>query len=129
MTPTHLRFLADLILPGDETGLPPGSLVPDVMAVMVQSTSPIKTLAGSHPDFAEPSERPRILMGLEAEHPQEFRDFVLSLIKAYYESGQVLEAMGWRSAPPQPQGHKIAPMDEALAPALARVAERKRLWR
>jgi hypothetical protein len=129
MTPSHLRLLADLILPGDETGLPPGSRVPDVMAVMAQSTSPIKALTGDHPDFAEATKRPRILAALETEHPQEFRDFVLSLIKAYYESGQALEAMGWRVAPPQPQGHSIAPMDEALAPALVRVAQRKRLWR
>jgi hypothetical protein len=129
MMPAHLRLLADLILPGDETGLPPGSLVPDVMAVIAQSTSPIKALADDHPVFAEASKRPAILTSLETEHPQEFREFVLSLIKAYYESGQVLEAMGWRSAPPQPQGYKVAPMDEALAPALSRVAERKRLWR
>ena len=129
MMPAHMRLLADLILPGDRSGLPPGSLVPDVMAVMVQSTSPIRALACDHPDFAEPSKRRGILMALETEQPQEFRDFALSLIKAYYESGQALEALGWRSAPPQPQGHKIAPMDEALAPALARVAERKRLWR
>ncbi|MGE4251798.1 MAG: hypothetical protein AB7F09_20610 [Parvibaculaceae bacterium] len=129
MTPAHLRLLADLILPGDETGLPPGSLIPDVMAVLAQSTSPIKTLAGDHPDFAEAGKRQSVLMALEAEQPQAFRDFVLALIKAYYESGQVLEAMGWRSAPPQPHGHPVAPMDAALAPALARVAERKRLWR
>lgn len=129
MTPMHVRLLADLILPGDETGLPPGSLVPDVMAAVTESASPIKTLAADHPDFSEAGKRPPILMRLETEHPQEFRDFVLSLIKAYYESGQVLEAMGWRSAPPQPQGHQIAQMDEALAPALTRVAERKRLWR
>jgi|GEM_PF-3909067 len=129
MTPSHLRLLADLILPGDETGLPPGSLIPDVMAVLAQSASPIKALAVDHPDFAEASQRDGILSALEAERPQEFRDLVLALIKAYYESGQVLEAMGWRSAPPQPQGHSIAPMDDALMPALARVAERKRLWR
>jgi hypothetical protein len=129
MTPAHLRHLADVILPGDKTGLPPGSHIPDVMAVMAQSTSLIKALAADHPDFAEVTKRPGVLMGLEAEHPQEFRDFALALIKSYYESGQVLEAMGWRSAPPQPQGHKIGPMDEALAPALAKVAQRKRLWR
>jgi hypothetical protein len=129
MTPSHLRVLADLILPGDETGLPPGSFVPDVMAVLAQSTSPIKTLAGDHPHFTDAGKRHGLLMGLEAEHPQDFRDFALALIKAYYESGQVLEAMGWRSAPPQPQGHFVAPMDEALEPALARVAKRKRLWR
>lgn len=129
MTPSHLRLLADLLLPGDETGLPPGSLIPDVMAVLAQSPSPIKALSADHPDFADASKRHGVLVGLEAEHPQDFRDLVLSMIKAYYESGQVLEAMGWRSVPPQPQGHRVAPMDEALAPALARVAERKRLWR
>lgn len=129
MTPAHLRLLADLILPGDETGLPPGSLIPDVMAALAQSKSPIKKLADDHPDFTEASKRHGILTAIEKTHPQEFRDFVLVLIKAYYESGQVLEAMGWRSAPPQPQGHVVAPMDEALAPALAEVAERKRLWR
>lgn len=129
MTPSHLRLLADLILPGDETGLPPGSLIPDVMAVLAQSTSPIKALALDHPGFAEASRRDGVLHRLEAEHLQDFRDLVMALIKAYYESGQVLEAMGWRSAPPQPQGHAVAPMDDALKPALARVAERKRLWR
>ena len=129
MTPAHRRLLADLILPGDQAGLPPGSIVPDVMAVMVESASPIIALACDHPDFADASKRPGIIMALETERPQEFRDFALSLIKAYYETGQVLEAMGWRSSPPQPQGHKIAPMDAALAPALSRVAERKRLWR
>jgi hypothetical protein len=129
MTPAHLRLLADLILPGDETGLPPGSLIPDVMAALAQSKSPIKKLFGDHPDLVDAGKRNGILTALEKSHPQDFRDFVLALIKAYYESGQVLEAMGWRSAPPQPQGHVVAPMDEALAPALAKVAERKRLWR
>lgn len=129
MTPTHLRLLADLILPGDETGLPPGSRIPDVMAVLVASSSPIKELGCNHPDFANESRRQAILVTIEQAHPQDFRDFVLPLIKAYYESGQVLEAMGWRSAPPQPQGHVVAPMDAALKPALARVAQRRRLWR
>lgn len=129
MTPAHLRLLADLILPGDETGLPPGSLVPDVMAVLAQSPSPIKRLVDDHPDFADAARRHNVLTTIEAQHPQDFRDLVLALIKAYYEAGPVLEAMGWRSAPPQPQGHVVAPMDATLAPALAKVAERKRLWR
>jgi hypothetical protein len=129
MTPSQLRFFADLILPGDEAGLPAGSLIPDVMDILARSTSPIKTLVGRHPDFADPGKRLDLLTNLEATHTQEFRDLVLELIKAYYESGQVLEAMGWRSAPPQPQGHVLAPMDEALASSLARIAERGRLWR
>jgi len=129
MTPAQLRLLADLLLPGDAEGLPPGSLVPDVMLVLAESTSPIKTLVGGHPDFAEASKRPAFLTELEQTHPQDFRDLVMALIKPYYESGPVLEAMGWRSAPPQPQGYRIAPMDEALAPELAKVAQRKRMWR
>ena len=129
MIPSQQRFLADLILPGDEAGLPAGSLIPDVMDVLARSTSPIKTLIASHQDFADAGKRRDLLTSLEATHPQEFRELVLALIKAYYESGQVLEAMGWRSAPPQPQGHVLARMDEALASSLHRIAERKRLWR
>jgi hypothetical protein len=129
MTPSELRLLADLILPGDETGLPAGSLVPDVLVALAQSASPIKTIIGNHPDFADAGKRRGILEAVDHAHPQEFRDFVLALIKAYYESAPVIEAMGWRSDPPQPQGHVIEPMDTALAPALARIAERKRLWR
>lgn len=129
MTPTQLRQLADLLLPGDEAGLPQGSLVPDVMLALAESSSPIKALVGSHPDFADAEKRAAVLSRLEQSHPQDFRDLVLSLIKPYYESGPVLEAMGWRSAPPQPTGHAIAPMDAELGQALARVAARKRMWR
>ncbi|TMJ34237.1 MAG: hypothetical protein E6G87_14515 [Alphaproteobacteria bacterium] len=115
MRSAQLRILADLLLPGDAQGLPPGSLVPDVMLVLSESISPIKGLAGSHPDFNDESKRAKLLS--------------MAVIKPYYESGPVLEAMGWRSAPPQPQGHKVAPMDEALAAELARIAGRKRMWR
>lgn len=129
MTPAQLRRLADLLLPGDEAGLPPGSLVPDVMLALTESISPIKPLIDRHPDFTNETRGSDILVELEREHPQEFRDLVLSLIKPYYESGQVLEAMGWRSAPPQPHGHALAAMDADLAPALDKVAARQRIWR
>ena len=129
MTPTQLRRLADLLLPGDKEGLPPGSLVPDVMLVLAESASPIKDLVSGHPDFADDDKRPAVLAELEQTHPQTFRDLVMALIKPYYESGPALEALGWRSAPPQPQGHRVAPMEEALAPELAKIAERKRMWR
>ena|SRR6266498_192583 len=129
MRPAHLRILADLLLPGDAQGLPPGSLVPDVMLVLSESISPIKGLAGSHPDFDDESKRAKLLSHLEQIHPQEFRDLVMAVIKPYYESGPVLEAMGWRSAPPQPQGHKVAPMDEMLTSELAKISARKRMWR
>jgi hypothetical protein len=124
MTPQLLRRLADLLLPGDEQGLPPGSLIPDVMLVLSDAISPIKDHLRDRDVFTE-----KDLVALEQSHPTEFRALVMDLIKPYYESGQVLEAMGWRSAPPQPQGHMIAAMDQALAPVLARIAERKRLWR
>lgn len=129
MTPAQLRFFADLLLPGDDAGLPRGSLVPDVMLALAESASPIKVLAARHPEFADAEKREDVLVGIEKSHPQDFRDLVLSLIKPYYESGQVLEAMGWRSAPPQPQGHEIAPMAADLGEALAKIAARKRIWR
>ena len=129
MTPTQLRLLADLLLPGDKEGLPPGSLVPDVMLALSESASPVKDLAGGHADFANENKRHALLDHLEQTHPQDFRDLVMALIKPYYESGQVLAAMGWRSAPPQPQGHMVAPMEEALAPELAKIAQRGRIWR
>lgn len=130
MTPAQLRSLADLLLPGDdEAGLPSGSRVPDVMLVLTETASPIKALAGRHPDFADAGKRGELLKSLEQSHAQDFRDLVLSLIKPYYESGQVLEAMGWRSAPPQPMGHQIEPMAADLSRALAEIAARKRMWR
>lgn len=129
MTPALLRHLADLLLPGDAEGLPPGSLVPDVMLALAESDSPIKVMLGSHPDFADTGKRHALLTDIEHTHPQAFRDLVMALIKPYYESGQVLEAMGWRTAPPQPQGHAIAPMDDALKPELARITARGRMWR
>lgn len=129
MTPVPLRQLADLLLPGDEAGLPPGSRVPDVMLALTESASPIIAQIGRHPDFVDPDKREAVLNELERSHGQEFRDLVLSLIKPYYESGPVLEAMGWRTAPPQPTGHELAPMAADLAQALAEIAARKRLWR
>lgn len=129
MTPVQLRQLADLLLPGDEAGLPPGSLVPDVMLALAESSSPIKAHIAGHPDFSIRAKRMEVLGSLERSHAQDFRDLVLSLIKPYYESGPVLAAMGWRPAPPQPSGHAIAPMDADLSQALARVAQRRRMWR
>lgn len=129
MTSEALRNLCDLLLPGDEAGLPSGSHVPEVMRSLLDSPSPIKSLALAHPDFADADKRLALLITIEQDHPQAFRDFVLSLIKPYYESGEVLAAMGWRSAPPQPQGHTVAPMDETLKPDLAEMIERGRLWR
>ena len=124
MTPAKLQRLADLLLPGDAQGLPPGSQIKEVMLALSEKASPIKDLLGARADFTEQD-----LTQLEQNHPAEFRELVMALIKPYYESAPVLEAMGWRSAPPQPQGHVVAPMDEALAPALARIAGRKRIWR
>jgi hypothetical protein len=129
MTPVPLRQLADLLLPGDEAGLPPGSRVPDVMLALSESTSPIIAQIERHPDFADPEKREAVLIELERSHGQEFRDLVLSLIKPYYESGPVLEAMGWRTAPPQPTGHELAPMATDLTQALAEIAARRRIWR
>src|SRR4029079_17633867 len=124
MTPAKLQRLADLLLPGDAQGLPPGSQIKEVMLALSEKASPIKDLLGARADFTEQD-----LTHLEKSRPAEFRELAMALIKPYYESAPVLEAMGWRSAPPQRGGDVVAPMDEALPPALARIAGRKRIWR
>ena len=129
MTPVQLRQLADLLLPGDQAGLPPGSRVPDVMLALTESTSPLIAQIGGHPDFADRTKRNAVLSEMESSHGQDFRNLVLSLIKPYYESGPVLEAMGWRTQPPQPLGHELAPMAADLDQALVEIAARKRIWR
>lgn len=127
MTPAQMQILANALLPGDDAGLPMGSLVADVMAALARSTSPIKALIPV--DFPAGTEPQALLTALEQAHPADFRDFVLSLLKPYYETAEVLEALGWSPAPPQPHGHPLAAMDEALTVELGKIAARRKLWR
>ena len=54
MTPMQVRQLADLLLPGDEAGLPPGSRVPDVMLALTESTAPIIAQIGTPSRLCRP---------------------------------------------------------------------------
>ena len=47
----------------------------------------------------------------------------------YYETPLVLNALGWRSEPPQPRGHIVAAMDETTRTRLERVRSRGKRWR
>ena len=37
--------------------------------------------------------------------------------------------MGWRTEPPQPRGHALAPIDAATMRMLEKVRRRGKLWR
>jgi hypothetical protein len=63
---------------------------------------------------------------VEVEMPGPFRALVALVLRDYYEAEMVLLAMGWRTEPPQPQGHLLPPFDEAL---LDPVKRRGRMWR
>jgi hypothetical protein len=63
---------------------------------------------------------------VEVEMPGPFQALVALVLRDYYEAEMVLLAMGWRTEPPQPQGHVLPPFDEAL---LEPVKRRGRMWR
>ena len=66
---------------------------------------------------------------IERAMPEAFRALLSALLADYYESPFVLSAMGWRTDPPQPQGHEMQPSGGAMAQHLARVSRRQKLWR
>jgi hypothetical protein len=66
---------------------------------------------------------------IERERPAEFRALLVALLPDYYESPDVLTALGWRPEPPQPAGHGLDAMDEPTRQALDRVRGRSALWR
>jgi hypothetical protein len=63
---------------------------------------------------------------VEVEMPGPFQALVALVLRDYYEAEMVLLAMGWRTEPPQPEGHVLPPFDEAL---LEPVKRRGRMWR
>ncbi len=78
--------------------------------------------------FAESDaeEREAVLREIETAEPAAFAALVATLLRLYYEHPAVLEAFGWSSAPPQPDGHRLADFDTARFDA---VAKRGSIWR
>ena len=85
--------------------------------------------AGGPGRFTEDGETAAVetLGAVETANTTDFLALLFVVSADYYESGEVLEAFGWRATPPQPLGYELAPFDEDL---LATVKARPRtLWR
>ena len=141
MTPVFLRAVVDTLLP-DEAGtrtdrpqLPSGSAAGVDLGKYAEALQPIlQTIvmaAGGAPAFLEAPEARRIeiLQSAHRQTPDAFARLLGALLPDYYEAPVVLSALGWRSEPPQPQGHVVPAMDDATRARLERVRLGRRLWR
>jgi hypothetical protein len=75
---------------------------------------------------ASPERRVAALQVAEADQRSSFDKLAAALLTLYYEHPAVLEAFGWRSAPPQPGGHDLEGLDDSR---FERVVARGPIWR
>ncbi len=127
-----LRAVVDTLLPGDEV-LPSGTaggvgLAPGAHAVVLEA---IAARAGGGATFASATaaQRAEMVTSFAATEPAAFRALLMTLLQDYCESGKVLAALGWPSAPPQPAGYRLAPMDDDTRHRLETVKRRGPIWR
>jgi hypothetical protein len=87
--------------------------------------------AGTAEAFVAAAEPTRIAAVQSAERamPDAFRALLSALLADYYESPRALAAMGWRTDPPQPQGHAMPDFGDPTSERLVRVQARGKLWR
>jgi hypothetical protein len=136
-TPAFCNAVIDAICPGLAGGMP----LPAATGIGVAGSAygarhaevlaAIAAEAGGAEAFvaASPAARAEILSRVEAKQPAVFRRLVQAVIADYYEAPAVLAAIGWRTEPPQPLGHRLEPMDEGLDALLERVRARGPIWR
>jgi hypothetical protein len=141
MTPEFLRAVVDTLLPGEvaapagEQHLPAGSVAGvDLGKHLVASQAVLQAIvntAGDASSFVAASETRRIdiLQSVQRDAPEDFARLLNALLPDYYETPVVLNALGWRSKPPQPQGHIVPAMDDTTRARLERVRSRGKRWR
>jgi hypothetical protein len=128
-----LLAVLDTLLPGDrgEPPLPRASDAALDLATLERLAGPVVTALGDGDGFltASPGERTVRLRAVEQTQPEAFGTLLAEALAAYYQAAPVLAALGWRTAPPQPHGHDVAPTDGATLRLLETVRTRGRLWR
>jgi hypothetical protein len=141
MNAVFIAAVVDTLLPGDsgrpegEPALPAGSAAGidlDALAKAYHAVfDAIARQAGSAAAFTIADDPARIVavQAIERTMPVAFRALLSYLLAEYYESTPVLTAMGWRSGPPQPQGHEMSDNDGTMAERLNRVRTRSKHWR
>jgi hypothetical protein len=130
--PAFLAAVCDTLLPGD--GVLPSAraagvaLRGDADAAVLEA---IAAGAGGIDAFAaaDPLRRRAIVADVEARDAPAFRAMLTALLQDYLESDAVMDALGWRTAPPQPQGHALAPTDAETWRRLDAVRRRGKIWR
>jgi hypothetical protein len=141
MNAAYVAAVVDTLLPGDSGGphgeapLPKASAAGmDLGALANAHDTVIQAVAkeaGGAEEFTISDEAVRIaaVQTIERVLPEAFRALLLALLADYYESAPVLNAMGWRSEPPQPQGHELYFIHPAIKGLIHRVHSRGKLWR
>ncbi len=141
MNSKFLRAVVDTLLPGEAvapTGarrLPAGSAAGVDLLKHVEVSRPlldaIAKAAGDAQRFVDGDEASRvaILVSVQRELPEGFARLLGALLPDYYEVPAVTNALGWRSEPPQPQGHVVPAMDETTRLRLERVRLGRQRWR
>ena len=141
MNAAYVAAVVDTLLPGDSGGaggeatLPPGNAAAIDIGVLARSHDvvfeAIAKQAGGADAFSASSELARIavVQAIERAMPDAFRALLSALLADYYESPSVLSAMGWRTDPPQPQGHTLNVNNSRMPERIGRVRARSKLWR
>jgi hypothetical protein len=138
VTTAYLAAVLDTLLPGDAGSpapLPSGSRAGidfnDLSSTQAEALRTIAEEAGSEAEFATvpAAKRAEVMRRVEAKAPTAFQALLAAALMRYYQSEAVTTAMGWRTAPPQPGGHKLPMTDEATWARLEKVRTRGRIWR
>ncbi len=123
--------LLDTLLPGD-ADFPKGSRIARALLVHDRFAVPVKAILAALPRLRDPRAPDRIaqLQEIEQKDPDTFSAMIVGCYSLYYTDLAVTSVLarltGHSGAPPQPQGHALAPFDPAL---LAIPAARAPLYR
>lgn len=133
MSRAMLLALLDTMFPGDagEPPLPAASVAMLDLGSLERLAEPVIAALNDRDGFLMASAADRVaqLRIAELNVPDGFRALLAEALAAYYEAPAVVAAFGWRSAPPQPHGHEVAPDDDATWQGLGEVKARGQLWR
>jgi len=125
--------ILDTMLPGDagQPPLPAASEAGLELETLERLAEPAVAALADHDGFlmASPADRVAQLRIVELNVPDAFKSLLAEALATYYEAPPVVAVLGWRTAPPQPHGHDVAPNDDATWRSLEKVKARGQLWR
>jgi hypothetical protein len=133
MTRVMMLAVLDTMLPGDD-GQPPLAPASEAgldLGTLEHLAEPVVAALADRDAFlmAAPADRVAQLRIAELNAPDAFKALLAEALATYYEAPPVVAALGWRTAPPQPHGHDVAPNDETTWRGLEKVKARGQLWR